>query len=186
MKNMKRGFTLIELLIVIGILAILATVVILFLNPTQFLSQARDAQRLSDLGSVKSAIALYLSTASTTAIDVGPYSTVSSTCGFGALACTVTTSTKVDGTGWVRVDLTGTSGGSSLSAFPLDPLQISTYQYAYKGDAVNKTFELDGRLESIKYRDMMGSDGGNQNTCPSTYTENTCYYEIGTDPGLDL
>ena len=35
---MKKGFTLIELVIVIGILAILATVVVLVLNPAQLLA----------------------------------------------------------------------------------------------------------------------------------------------------
>ena len=60
---MKKGFTLIELLIVIAILAILATTVVLVLNPAQILAQARDAQRISDLSSIKSAIALYLATA---------------------------------------------------------------------------------------------------------------------------
>jgi prepilin-type N-terminal cleavage/methylation domain-containing protein len=44
----KAGFTLIELLIVIGILAILATVVVLVLNPTEMFKQARDSQRLSE------------------------------------------------------------------------------------------------------------------------------------------
>jgi type IV pilus assembly protein PilA len=43
----KAGFTLIELLIVIGVLAILATVVVLVLNPTEMFKQARDSQRLS-------------------------------------------------------------------------------------------------------------------------------------------
>ena len=60
----KRGFTLIELVIVIAILAILAAVVILSINPAQLLAQARDSQRLSDLTSIKAAIALYLATAS--------------------------------------------------------------------------------------------------------------------------
>ncbi len=65
MKNIKtKGFTLIELLIVIGILAVLATTVVLVLNPAQILAETRDTQRISDLGSVNSAIGLYLATVS--------------------------------------------------------------------------------------------------------------------------
>lgn len=61
-KKMKKGFTLIELLIVIGILAILATTVVLVLNPAQILAESRDTQRVSDLGTVNSALGLYLAT----------------------------------------------------------------------------------------------------------------------------
>lgn len=39
----RKGFTLIELLIVIGILAVLATAVIMVLNPAELLKQARDS-----------------------------------------------------------------------------------------------------------------------------------------------
>lgn len=177
---MKKGFTLIELVIVIGILAILATVVVLVLNPAQLLAQARDSQRMSDLGSIKSAIALYLATATSTTITAGPRSTVNTTCWFtvctGSAVCTVFATTTVDGNGWVAVDLRGTTGGSPLSALPLDPSQTATYQYAYKGYDTDKTFELNATLESTKYLGLMGTDGGN---CPNTY-------EIGTDPGLDL
>ena len=62
-KNVqKKGFTLIELLIVIGILAILIAAVVVVLNPAQLLKQARDSQRMSDVGSLESAINLYLAT----------------------------------------------------------------------------------------------------------------------------
>jgi len=187
-----KGFTLIELLIVIAILAILATTVVLVLNPAQILAQARDSQRISDLGSVKSAIALYLVTADSPTITT--VSTCTATGCAGAAAGdgpfstteTVSSSTVVDGTGWVRVNLTETSGGSALSALPLDPSgSNSTYFYGYAGSATNLTFELNARLESQKYRGMMTSDGGNKNTC-ATFIEATCYYEIGTAPGLAL
>ncbi len=183
---MKKGFTLIELVIVIGILAILAAVVVLVLNPAQLLAQARDSQRLSDLGSVKSAIALYLATASSPTVGAGP--TCTATCSsdnpFSGTE-TVTTSTVVSGTGWVPIALTGTTGGSALATLPLDPSNSGAYYYAYAGNASAKTFELDCRLESDRYRTMMSSDGGDKNTC-STYTEATCFYESGTEPGLDL
>ena len=67
--SVARGFTLLELLIVIAILAILAAVVILVLNPAQTLMQARDAQRLSDLSTMKSAIGLYLTTKTSPSLD---------------------------------------------------------------------------------------------------------------------
>lgn len=57
---MKKGFTLIELLIVIGIIAVLSVVVVLTLNPAELLRQARDSTRISDMGTIKSALALYL------------------------------------------------------------------------------------------------------------------------------
>ncbi len=187
---MKKGFTLIELLLVIGILAILAVTVVLVLNPAQMLAQARDTQRMSDLGSVKSAIALYLTTATSPSLSETGYSTVSTSCGF-SVACTISTNpTSVTGTaaiptGWAAVPFSDTSGGSALSSLPLDPTNNGTYQYAGKGDNTNKTFELNGRLESTKYKVQMTSDGGNKNTC-STYIEETCYYETGTAPGLAL
>ena len=89
---MKKGFTLIELLIVIGILAILATVVVLVLNPAQLLAQARDSQRMSDLGSLKNAIALYLATADSPTVGAGPYCTAA--CAQNPFSGTETVSTS--------------------------------------------------------------------------------------------
>ncbi len=65
-KGTKKGFTLIELLVVIAIIAILAVVVVLTLNPAEMMRRARDSNRASDLGMIKTAISLYLSDVSTT------------------------------------------------------------------------------------------------------------------------
>ena len=54
-----EGFTLIEILIVIGIIAILATIVIIAINPARQFKQARDTQRVSNVNAILNAIGQY-------------------------------------------------------------------------------------------------------------------------------
>lgn len=179
----KKGFTLIELLIVIGILGILAAAVVVVLNPGELLAQARDSSRISDLDNVRTATGLYLSDVTSPTLTAGPFSTANATCGLGV--CTVRAIYAIDGSGWVGVDLSAISGGSPIPNLPRDPTNSATYQYAYEGNNTNKTFELNARLESQKHRAKMTTDGGDKNGCV-TWIEETCYYEIGSEPGLDL
>jgi len=55
----KKGFTLIELLIVISIIAILASVVFVALDPLKRFQDARNSSRWTDITSVVSAIKVY-------------------------------------------------------------------------------------------------------------------------------
>ena len=55
-KKTLNGFTLIEILLVMGIIAILAAVVIVAINPARQFAQARNSQRTSNVFSVLNAV----------------------------------------------------------------------------------------------------------------------------------
>jgi len=56
MLKQRKGFTLIEILIVIGLIAVLAGVLIVALNPARQFSQARNAQRWNNMDTIISSI----------------------------------------------------------------------------------------------------------------------------------
>jgi prepilin-type N-terminal cleavage/methylation domain-containing protein len=52
----SRGFTLIEILVVMGMVAILASVVLIAINPLRQFAQARSSQRISNVNTILNAI----------------------------------------------------------------------------------------------------------------------------------
>lgn len=69
LTNLKEkrdaGFTLLELLIVISIVAILSVALVVILDPAEVLKKSRDAQRISDMNTMKTALGLYLTSTTT-------------------------------------------------------------------------------------------------------------------------
>ena len=194
-KESNKGFTLIELLVVIAIIAVLSIVVILTLNPAELLRQARDSNRISDLSTVKSAIALYLAditspwlgTSTNAYEDVTSLANSTSTTSFNLTfssqpsAGAIVTSTApraVDGTGWIPVKFTQISSGAPIGQLPVDPLDNDggIHLYLYKASSTALTFKLAAKMESTKYSntgtsDVESTDGGN----------NTAEFEAGTN-----
>ena len=188
---MKKGFTLIELLVVIAILAILAAVVVLVLNPAELLRQGRDSARISDMSSLNSAIALYMADVTTpvlgacggarmTANAPAPFIGAASSTGTSTVdsygvsstpACTASTLC-----GWVDINFTAVTGGSPLGREPRDPVNSTSYFYAYGCSSSTLQYEVDANMESIKYRngggatDVESKDGG----------DNAYWYEVGS------
>lgn len=120
---MKKGFTLIELLIVIAIIAILAAVVFVALDPLSRFRAARDSSRWSDVTNLLGAIKLhqvdnsgsYLATIS--GLTANYFYTVGTCTSGGDTGCTAKTTLAA------CADLTALTSGTTayIGAIPMDP-----------------------------------------------------------------
>lgn len=198
-RNLVRGlqwgrsapsFTLVELLIVIGILAVLVASVVMVLNPTQLLAQARDAKRLADATALNKALGILqvlqppisFGTAPTVYVSLPDTSPTCTNLGLPALpsgwvySCVSSSSLQnANGTGWIPVNFAIT-GGALLPTLPLDPTNATSnnnfYAYTSQGTGI---WEISAPLESTKYQGSVGSsDGGT----------NVVRYEGGTSVGI--
>jgi len=170
-ENFQKSFTLVELLIVIGIIAVLTTAVIVTLNPLDYLKQARDAQRVSDLDSINKALLVlesqgYTSFGNPNTVYVSIPDT-SSTCanlglpslpsGWSYSCVTQANLQRIDGNGWIPVNFSQ-SRALSFSKLPIDPINATStgnyYTYVTGG-----SWELTSLLESDKY--ISSFTGGN-------------------------
>lgn len=110
-----RGFTLIEILVVIGIIAILAAIVIIAINPDRQFKQANDAQRSSNVNAILNAIGQNL------ADNKGTF-----TCG----SVTLPTATTTIGTASGYTDLSCLAP-TYIPAIPTDPTTGSAANTGY-------------------------------------------------------
>ncbi len=174
----RRSFTLVELLVVVALLAILAAVVIMVLNPPELLKQARDSTRLADLETLNKALLLYQlentsgygnsNTVYVSIPDLAATSTSGTNCGSLGLpslpsawsyrCAASSTYRNVDSLGWLPVNFSSLSFGTPLGVLPVDPVNTTSsgnyYTYVSGG-----SWDLTTLFESDKYADKAVNDG---------------------------
>ncbi|MEO6728681.1 MAG: prepilin-type N-terminal cleavage/methylation domain-containing protein [Candidatus Dojkabacteria bacterium] len=91
--NLRSAFTLIEVLVVVALVAILASITFIAINPAKNFSDARNAQRSSDVSEILSAITQYTSESGHAISDFANVSTCATTTAIGTTAGFVNLST---------------------------------------------------------------------------------------------
>jgi prepilin-type N-terminal cleavage/methylation domain-containing protein len=116
-KRSQRGFTLLEVLLVVAVIAILAGIVIIAINPGKNLGDARNSQRSADVNTILNGIYQYELDNNGAIPPIGSRT--------GAVAITTTPTEICINTGTTctgLVDLTVlTTGGKYLVSIPGDP-----------------------------------------------------------------
>jgi len=203
MQNKKVGFTLIELIVVLAIIGVLVGILVAVIKPQQIFARLRDTQRQSDLNRLANAIQTYIAEFAqnpsaivlTADLPAGGISgclqgstptiyysantqpttmNIPSPSGVGTFTREkASTSTAVDGTGWLPVRFASATT-LNLTALPIDPRNSDIagsfyYTYACTRDL---NFELNANLEVM--RDTETNDGG----------DSTVLYEVGPQKNI--
>ncbi|MDD4930959.1 MAG: LamG domain-containing protein [Candidatus Colwellbacteria bacterium] len=173
-----NSFTLVELLIVIAILAVLAAAVVVVINPAELLAQARDSQRTADMKALNDVINLlivdspsttlgtfqkvYVSIPDTSATCANITSLPSLPAGWTYNCVTDSNLKKIDGTGWIPIDLSAIKGGSPVPSLPIDPMNdaSSLKYYSFTVDNAGVKYKVQAPIESIRHAANAGNDGG--------------------------
>ncbi len=146
------------------IIPILAAIVVVAINPLELTRRGRDAARISDLALVQQAVNIAVENAT----DPNALCYKSQAPCEGKSNSINADVKNVDGTGWIKVDLTKTKI-LSTNMLPVDPVNSSEFYYKYCSDGTN--WEIDIPLESQKQKHIAIEDKG----------DNSIMYETGSD-----
>jgi prepilin-type N-terminal cleavage/methylation domain-containing protein len=181
----RQAFTLLELLIVIGIIALLAIVVVLLLNPGEMVAEARDSDRSSDMSTLSRAISIYqedqiggsIGVASTTYISV-PDPAATTTAGTNCASmglpplpnglvyhCAASSTYRnVDGTGWIPVNFSTVTISPPLNSLPVDPVNTTSSNLLYtytvgSSPSAGTGYAIAANPESSKLQNSLRAQG---------------------------
>jgi prepilin-type N-terminal cleavage/methylation domain-containing protein len=144
----SKSFTLIELLIVLALISILATILILTINPGGIFSRARDTKRINDLKNIEKIMDTLYSTeytfnefnyASSNVVYISLpdnntncsnwLSELPSLPSGWSYRCSATP-TNIDGTGWIPIPFSNFPI-LNISQLPVDPINKPPYYYSF-------------------------------------------------------
>lgn len=111
MFKKSRGFTLIEILLVIGLIAILAAIVIIAINPARQFAQARNTQRSSDVNAILNAV----------------HQNMIDNDGIWSCSVALPTSTTVISSTTTGVDIGSCLSNTYMAEIPYDPGSTANY-----------------------------------------------------------
>lgn len=133
MHHMKRtqqannGFTLIEILLVIGIIGILASIIIIAINPTKQLQDARSTDRRISIREIENAISQYIIDGNTLS-NVPAYKSIAKPICQHTFTGALCTGAPING-----YDLSVlTTNSTYLNEIPIDPSSTGSTRTGYR------------------------------------------------------
>jgi prepilin-type N-terminal cleavage/methylation domain-containing protein len=127
----QKGFTLIEVLLVVAIIAILAGIVIIAINPSKQLADSRNGQRSADVATILNGVYQYAVDNSSTPSTIT--TTATEVCATGSASCT----------GLIDLGVL-TAAGKYAVSLPKDPQCTTTCAANGTGYRISK--DANGRI----------------------------------------
>lgn len=188
------GFTTVELLVTVTIMAVLAILVVVVINPVDLLKQGRDSNRMAGLNSVNGALRFltenepgtFIGTSSVVYISIPDTSPVCANLGLPTLpsgwsyGCVQSaSSTRIDGTGWIPVNFSALPAGSPISQLPIDSknsaLTRNYFTYVASGSSWVLAFSPEAEKNKL---------GGANNLTTKDGGQKASLFELGKDLSL--